>query len=147
MSTPEELATLNATDLMTKTKSQLVDILMQVHQENMALKTVQSFMDSTLIRLEYLERIQNISLQYERRNTVEISGIPQDIATNKLEDEVIRIYNEAEVNLEGKPLEKLDIQACHRKGKKGITICKFVNRKYAYEGLFNGKKLKNKKKL
>ena len=34
------------------------------------------------------------------------------------------------------------IQACHRIGKKGITICKFVNRKFATEGIYCGKNLK-----
>ena len=40
-------------------------------------------------------------------------------------------------------LEKHQIQACHRIGKKGITICKFTNRKYAQESLYCGKNLKD----
>ena len=42
-------------------------------------------------------------------------------------------------------MTKLDIQAVHRVGKKGNTIAKFVNRKFAYEGLRCGKNLKGKK--
>ena len=37
-----------------------------------------------------------------------------------------------------------DIQAAHRIGKKGIVICKFVNRKFAKEGLYCRKNLKGK---
>ena len=39
----------------------------------------------------------------------------------------------------------MDIQATHRVGKKGVTIVKFVNLKFAYEGLRCGKNLKDSK--
>ena len=38
-----------------------------------------------------------------------------------------------------------DISACHRIGKKGKTIVRFVNRKFANEGLYKGSNLKGKK--
>ena len=61
-----------------------------------------------------------------------------------LEAEVIRIYNEAAVTVHDKQLGNMDIQACHRIGKKVKVICKFVNRKFAIQGLINGKNLKGK---
>ena len=39
----------------------------------------------------------------------------------------------------------MDIQAAHRKGRKGVIICKFVNRKFAQSALRNGKNLKDVK--
>ena len=93
-------------------------------------------------RLEILERVQNSSLQYNRRDTVEISGIPGDTPQTQLEDEVIKNFNLAGVTVEGQKLDKLQIHACHRIGKKGKTIVKTVNRKFAEQGLFCGKNLK-----
>ena len=49
------------------------------------------------------------------------------------------------MKVRGRKLEAPDIQACHRIGKKGKTIVKFVNRKFAREGLVQGKNLKNAK--
>ena len=51
------------------------------------------------------------------------------------------MYKKAGVEINGKNLDSSDIQACHRIGKKNITICKFVNRKFASEGLVCGRNL------
>ena len=81
--------------------------------------------------------------QYGRRESVEISGIPV-VENQNLEDEVIKVYNEAKVNVFGRQLKKEDISACHRIGKKQeTTIVRFVNRKFAFAGLVNGKNLKD----
>ena len=64
-------------------------------------------------------------------------------SNDALEDEIIRIYDVAQVNVNGTQFVKTDIQACHRVGKKNIVIVKFVNRKFANEGLYCGKNLKN----
>ena len=53
----------------------------------------------TNLRFYHLERNQNMLMQYGRRDSVEISGIPQEIGVDKLEDEVIDILKEAEVRV------------------------------------------------
>ena len=57
---------------------------------------------------------------------------------------MLKIYKTADITIHGKSLDYFDIQAAHRKGQKGTVIAKFVNRKFAYEGLVNGKRLKGK---
>ena len=81
------------------------------------------------------------SFQYMRRDTIEITGIPADIENQNLEEEVVKIYQKAGVEINGKNLDSSDIQACHRTGKKNRTICIFVNRKCAREGLVCGRNL------
>ena len=88
-------------------------------------------------RLVKLEHEQNKSLQYSRRDSIEISGIPSNIRQKDLEGKVIKIFAEGR-------LKARDIQACHGVGKKGATIVKFVNRKFAREGLFCGRNLHGK---
>ena len=93
-------------------------------------------------RLEKLEREQNRHIQYQRRNTIEITGIPSTVKQDDLEEQVVKIFNAANVTVNEHGLDPYQIQACHRIGKKGITICKFVNRKFATEGIYCGKNLK-----
>ena len=47
--------------------------------------------------------------------------------------------------MEERELDHHEIQACHRIGKKGKTICRMVNRKFAEVALYNSKKLKDTK--
>ena len=112
--------------------------------ENADLKKVFDLMSKHNDRLEKLEKEFNRNLQYQRRDTIEITGIPKTIPVEDLETEVIKIYNAAQVTVHGQSLRPLDIQACHRIGKKKeVTIVKFVSRKFAYGGLTNGKNLKD----
>ena len=94
-------------------------------------------------RLEELERQQNLNLRYQRRDTIEITGIPSSIKQEELEEEVMKIFDAGHVSVHGRKLDTHQIQACHRIGKKGITICKFINRKYAQESLYCEKNLKD----
>ena len=82
-------------------------------------------MESTNKRLDKLEREQNMSLQYTRRDTIEITGIPENVVSQKLEEEVLKIYKKAGVQIYGKSLDPSDTQACHRIGKKNnnLQIC------------------------
>ena len=132
-------------NLGSKSKTQLIEMVKNLAAENEIYKELQHYMETTNKRLENLEREQNKSLQYMRRDSVEISGIPLEVPQASLEDAVIKIYAEAGVEVHGEKLDAIDIQACHRIGKKGITICKFTNRKYAREGLVCGKNLRNTK--
>ncbi len=94
-------------------------------------------------RLERLERELNLQKQYERRTSIEISGIPESVEDSKIEDAVINVLKSAEVKVHNRHPTYFDIQAAHRKGKKGVVICKFVNRKFAYSAVSNSSKLKN----
>ena len=96
-------------------------------------------------RVIALERSHYLYLQYGRRESIEITGIPEQVKQEDLEKEVEKIYNEIKVEVHGRQMNTSDISACHRVGKKGVTIVRFVNRKFATEGLFKGKNLKGTK--
>ena len=72
-----------------------------------------------------LEANTNSLELYGRRNNLEISGIPDYISNNELEDKVIEILSKVDVNV-----SKNDIEACHRMGKSKNsskrTIVRFV---------------------
>ena len=129
---------------MSKSKKELCALVMEMQEENKCLKMVQTFIKSTMKRLEYLERISFFkSQQYARRTCVEITGIPADIIANQIENGVIEIYQAGDFKVHGKSLDLFDIQASHRKRKKSTEIVKFVNRKFAYKGLSKSKELKD----
>ena len=121
-------------------KNQLVNLVLQLQKETIALK--QQKETDLEKRVIALERSQYLYEQYGRRESVEISGIPSNIEQKDLENEVIQVFNEAKVRVHGRPLDPMDITACHRIGKKNVTIVRFVNRKFAYAGLTSGKNLK-----
>jgi len=77
--------------------------------------------------------------QYNRRNNIELSGIPNEISDDELEDKVIEILKKIDVEVEDK-----DIEACHRlPSRKDTTkvIIRFVNRKKSEKCLKLKKKL------
>ena len=82
--------------------------------------------------------------QYGKRNNLEITGIPDDVSDENLEEKVIHVLSEIQVNVSGS-----DIKACHRIGKsknsskKKTTIVQFINRKHAKKALINRKGLTN----
>ena len=131
-------------DLLNKlTKSDLINLVLQLKTEKEALEAERKILCDVENRVVALERRQYLHEQYGRRESVEISGIPV-VENQNLEDEVIKVYNEAKVNVFGRQLKKEDISACHRIGKKQeTTIVRFVNRKFAFAGLVNGKNLKD----
>ena len=142
---------LNEATLNSMKKNELVGMIMKLHDhnvelqsENADLKKLQTLIINQNERLERLEKSYYSNLQYQRRGTIEISGIPLTVSQENLEQEVINIYKAADALVDGKLLEKSQIQACHRVGKSGVTICKFVNRKYAVQGLYNERNLKDK---
>ena len=70
--------------------------------------------------------------QYNRRNNLEIQGIPSTADDEVLENKVIQIFECLNI-----PLAKSDIEDCHRLGKSNPknTIVRFVNRKSSYAAL------------
>ena len=71
---------------------------------------------SRIINLEKkvisLEENSNSLVQYGRRNNLEITGIPDDVDDQKLEEKVIQILDKIDVNVSSK-----NVEACHRIGK------------------------------
>ena len=128
-------------DLSNMSKDELINIVLDLRTKNSALSEVQRFMEKTNERLVKLEREQNLNLQYIRRDSVEISGIPANIEQDDLEGEVIKIFDTAGVIVNGAKLDVHQIQACHRTGKKGKVIVKTLNRKFAMESLYCGANL------
>ena len=116
-----------AENLMGKNKNELIKMINTLREENAALKVLQALYMKQNERIEKLERQFYLNQQYHRRNSIEITGIPDTVAQNQLENEVIKIYTAAQIVVDGDTLERKDIQACHRIGKKGVTICKLEN--------------------
>ena len=122
-------------------KNELIKMV-QTLNEKMS-KLQEDYKKVVNLRLYNLERSTNLNAQYLRRDTIELSGIPESVSQDQLEDEVIDIFKEVKITVNRQPLKKMDIQAVHRIGKKGRVIMKVVNRKFAQEALSNGKRLKD----
>ena len=90
-------------------------------------------------QVERLQRSHVRSLQYNRRESVELSGIPESIGQENLEGTCVGILNEIGcVNV-----TERDIHTCHRLKNKKNVIIRFVNRKDADLALHNRGKLKD----
>lgn len=120
-------------------KDKLIEIVVSLQQT--ICKLQDDFQKINNLRLYHVERRLNMTEQYSRRDTLEITGIPMNIPDEKLEDEVIGIMKDTKVSVNRQPIKKMDIQATHRIGKKGTVICKVVNRKFIREALIKSNKL------
>ena len=111
-------------------------VLKNLQDENQRLRSKIGNLEKKVISLE---GNGNLLEQYGRRNNLEITGIPDEIKDEDLEEKVIEILNKIDVNVSTK-----DIEACHRIGKSREnskkTIIQFVNRKYAKKALLNKKR-------
>ena len=70
--------------------------------------------------------------QYNRRNNLEIQGIPTNITDDESEGKVIDIFSCLGIGVKGS-----DIEDCHILGQanpKNATV-RFVNRKFCYQAL------------
>ena len=119
-------------------------IIKRLQDENVTLRDRCSKLEQKLVEFEYST---NILEQYFRRNNIIISGIPDSVDVNQLEESVTEILTDINVNVASN-----DIEACHRIGKKDTrigstkTIIRFVNRKHAKQPLYNKNKLFQVKK-
>ena len=82
-------------------------------------------------RIITLERQCWSNAQYSRRETLEISGIPENIDDGELEGKVLTVLSKLDVNI-----DPANVEACHwlnsnNKGKKAIL--KLSRRKYSDE--------------
>jgi hypothetical protein len=126
-------------------KPQLVELILELQKEKQILERHATNIAGITDRVTELERSHYLYLQYGRRSSIEITGIPANVEQEELENHVINIFKEAEVEVHGKSLEHMDIEACHRIGKKNKVIARFTNRKFAREILFKSKNLKGTK--
>ena len=94
------------------TRDQLMDIIVGMKSE--ITKAREDYAKIIDLRLYHPERNQNLYMQYGRRESFEITGIPTNIKDEDLEDEVIDIAKEAKVMVNRQPLKKRDISAAHR---------------------------------
>ena len=119
-------------------------IIKQLQDKNVILRDRCSKLVQKLVEFEC--STNNIK-QYGRRNNIIISGIPDSVDNNQLEDSVTEILTNINVNVKSN-----DVEACHRIGKKDSrigstkTIIRFVNRKHTKQALYNKKKLSPVKK-
>ena len=77
--------------------------------------------------------------QYDRRNNIEIQGIPSNVANEAIEDKVVNVFKLLNIDI-----MKSDIEGCHRIGKANPknAIVHFVNWKHAEEALAKKSDLK-----
>ena len=69
--------------------------------------------DNLVKQNRILERKCAANEQYSRRECLEISGIPDSISDNNLEETVLKIFNET-----GVTVNSGDIEVCHRLNQK-----------------------------
>ena len=88
-------------------------------------------------RVVELEKSHIRCQQYNRRESIEIYGIPEDVVN--LEITTLAILNEIGVN----NIHPWQVHACHRMKNKNVTIIRFITRKFADLAIHNRKELKN----
>ena len=116
--------TVTANNLETLNKKQLIDMVLTL--TNTVSKLQEDYKKVINLRLYNLERNMNMSQQYHRRDTLEISGIPSTVKNDEIENEVLEIFKEAKMTVNRQNLKIIDIQAAHRIGQKGKVIVKVL---------------------
>ena len=120
----------------------LKDIVIKRSQdENERLRAKCSTLENKVVTLE-----QNLNSlgQYGRRNNLVLSGIPESIPDNQLENTVSSILLDIGVSIQSEEIEAcLRFGKTDRKTKSKKTIIGFVNRKHCKKALLNKKKLNN----
>ena len=107
-----------------------------IHLLRTRVEELESYLTITK-RVQLLEKSHLKSLQYDRKENIEIHGLPEAITDTNLESSCIEILKDigcGEIN-------EWQIHACHRLKNRNITIMRFVNRKHADLALLNKKNL------
>ena len=97
--------------------------------------------DKLTKQLILLERKCWANGQYSRRECLEISGMPESIQDDDLEDCILKIFNECDT-----PVDPPNIEACHwlkSKARPNNVITKLSKRKDVFSILKRKKKLKS----
>ena len=90
-------------------------------------------------QIETLQRNTLDSLQYLRREMIEINLAPEDIQDKQLEESICQA-----LSLTGTPVSAGDLEACHRMRQRDRVIVKFCSRKTRNDVIFKKKSLKGK---
>ena len=115
-------------------------VIKRLQEENQNLRQKYNKLEAKIVKLE---TEQNSLAQNGRRNNIVISGIPDSIDDNNLENTVISMISNTNVNI-----EENDIEVCHRFGKPDVKskskkiVVRFVNRKNCNKIFENKNKLK-----
>ena len=134
----EELNSSEVGKLKKANKDDLVSYIMSLRNQVEIMESIQLIAK----QVNQLQRSHVRSLQYSRRESIELHGIPTSIDDNTLEATCVGILHEigcSDISPEG-------IHACHRLKNKENVIIRFVNRKDADVALHNRGKLKVLKK-
>ena len=89
-------------------------------------------------RVEMIERSHFKHLQYNRRESIEIAGIPDSVNDKDLENKSLQILGSIGVD----KVEPWQVHACHRLKNKRNTIIRFISRKTADSALYKRGDLK-----
>ena len=108
---------------------QLIKLVIGLQREKEMLKTQQDSQSILFQRITELERSHFLCEQYGRCECIEITDIPTDIAQEDLEEQIIKICNEANVEVHGRELNRLDISACQQVGEEKCDHCKVCKQK------------------
>ena len=108
-----------------------------MQEENNLLRTQCSKLESKIVSIE--SSINHVE-QYGRRNNIVISGIPDDITDDDLEDTVTNILKDVDVHINDNDLEAAIVLANRIQGLevKKTIVC-LVSRKYCKKALLNRK--------
>ena len=110
-------------------KHQLIELVIELQREKEVLKTQQDSQSILIGRITELERSHFLYEQYGRRECIEITAIPTDIAQEYLDEQVIKLYNETKVEDYGRELNRFDISACQQIGEEKCDHCKVCKQK------------------
>ena len=124
----------DATQLERNTKKELVSLVNHLKGKVEALESYKLIAS----RVRMLEKNVVSSMQYSRRESIEIHNIPQSVGDEKLEKTCLPVLDEIGC---GK-IKSYRVAACHRLKNKNKTVIRFITRKHADAALHHRGKLK-----
>ena len=89
-----------------------------------------------------LESDHNLPEQYGRRNNIEITGIPDSVSDQNLEEKVVNILNETSADVSPKDIVECNCVGVPKNSSKK-TIVYFINKRHAKKALISRKKIRN----
>ena len=131
----EEMNNIGPDHLEKKSKKDLCAYIQQLRGK---VEELESYQYITKL-VQNLERSHLRSLQYNRRESIEIHCLPETIPDERLEDTCLEILNDIGCGV----INKWQVHACHRLKNKKNAIIRFSCRKHADLALHNRGKLKS----
>ena len=131
---------------MTENLANLMESNEKLSSQCIVVKKVNTLLEK---RIAELEKSQAKAEQYNKRNNVEICGIPHEILDNNLKGKVIDIWKDA-----GIETGHMDVEGCYllsfsrnNSGGTKRVIVKFVNRKHSEDMLLSKKIISSRSKV